>query len=669
MNPIVAHGPLRVASFVWRRGDGRKSLTIVCKATYELRPDISPLAREQEDIHAEDVHWGGDPRHSLRAPSDFVPFKQRADVLVTGHAYAPEGRTVRSLRAHLAVGALKKVISVYGDRSFLPTGELSEPAEFNKVPLCWERAAGGAGTVNPVGVTVNPFVFNKAWRWAPNIQPPEIFVATARDPFPPAGMGPLAPTWPDRLKKLGRFAVSWDHRGWSAHPLPGDVDAGYFNSAPPDQQAETIAPDERIELQNLHPAYPRLVTRLDGVVPHAVLRRPNHPDHPLNLRCDTLWIDTDRGICCLTWRGSIALEMAENGEIHVTIDQRRGATTPKAESPQHDSPGAYASRSGEPVGGAGEPLSAIETMTIDLGFLAAVRSPAVPFIPAAPGAAPSVAAAPPVRELPPPGADATATLAGPLFVEAKALPEGWTESAVAAPLEPEIAKTPPASPEEIAPPSIPAPSEDFATPTPRLPSEPFGLPRPALVGPIASAAPAEPSLPAMIGPIAGAAEPRAPVPPIATAFDPEAFSIEKWAAISAEIDKASRSRAEVLQAHELSDADFGAIDRHWKAALEKEAARGGYSLRFKFDTAYVGALERLRDRPISAREYAQILAASERRQVPAALLQMEMPAAAHMPVVRLWTGKLARDPKLSFEMIQAVAALREGPDDPPPQAS
>jgi len=80
--------------------------------------------------------------------------------------------------------------------------------------------------------------------------------------------------------------------------------------------------------------------------------------------------------------------------------------------------------------------------------------------------------------------------------------------------------------------------------------------------------------------------------------------------------------------------------------------------------AYVGALERLRNQPISASEYAQILAASEHRQVPAVLRDLEMPAAAHLPIVRLWTAKLARDPKLSFEMIQAVAALREGAASP-----
>jgi len=667
--PIVSKGPLKASSFVWRRGDGGRALTVVCKVTYELRPEISPPARAQDDINAEDIHWGGDERHSLRAPSDLVPFKQRADVLVTGHVYAPPGQSVRSLSVRLVVGAMEKSLAVYGDRSFLPSGQLSEPAELKKVPLCWERAAGGPGTSNPVGVSFNSMGHGGGWRWAPNVQPPEIVAASARDPLPPAGMGPLAPAWPDRSRKLGSFAASWDHRRWPDHPLPSDIDAAYFNSAPRNQQVDQIAPNELLILENLHPQYPRLATRLEGIVPKAVLRRharPGEPEKPLNLRCDTLWIDTDRSVCCVTWRGSIALETAEGGEIHVTGEGLRRAPS-AAESPRGSREASFASepRAGEPMSAGGGPESAVETVTIDLGLLAAVLGPAVPFVPAAPGAAPITVASVEVRERRPPELDATATLTAPLVVDEKALPAGWIAPSFIAPPEPIAAPTPPAPPEVISAP----PPEPMDSPSPRLPPEPFGLPRPALVGLIAPAAEPEPSPPPLIGPIARTAEPPEPAEPSAPAIDPEAFSIEKWAAISAEIDKASRPRAEVIRSHELTEIDVDAVERHWKAALGREAASGGYSLRFKHDAAYVGALERLRDRPISAPEYARILAASERRQVPAALREMELPEAAHMPIVRVWTGKLARDPKLSFEMIRAVADLREGPGSSAQEAS
>lgn len=672
--PIVSHYPMRAASFFWQGGNGRRALTVVCKATYELRPEVSPLAKDQDDIHTENVHWGGDERNSLWAPSDLVPFKRRVDVLVTGHVYPPREHPVRVLTARLVAGAVSKTIVVHGDRVFLPNGEFTEPAELKKrIPLCWERAAGGPGTSNPVGVAPNPFGSEAGRRWAPNVQPPGIYVASARDPIPPAGLGPLAPEWPDRAQKLGRFAASWDHRNWRAHPLPDDIDAGYFNSAPPDQQADHLAPDERIVLENLHPEFPRLVTRLDGVVPHAVLRRPEQPEQPINLRCDTLWIDTDRSVCCVTWRGSIPLEVAEGAEIHITAAGGRQALSPAVSGElldnddDDDSVLATLHRGALIIPGS-VPASVSETITGELRPF--VQEPPLPFVPAAPGAAPSLAS--PVASvataassasiaLDHPGADVTGTLLAPLMPATKDLPFGRTGSQGAVP------------PEPIAPPIPPAPPPYFAVPLP-----------PALVGPVEPASEQEPPSQSDARtqrppppPVPGASAPapqNEPAPAqsterTASAVDPEAFPIEQWAEISAEIDKAERPRAEVLCAHDLAEHDFAEIDRHWKAALGREAASSGFSLRFKHDAAYVGALERLRGRPLSASEYAQILAAAERRQVAAALRNLEMPAAAHLPIMRQWTAKLARDPRLSFEMIQAVAALREGATGPAPATS
>src|SRR4051812_9842683 len=110
---VLSHGPLRAAAFVWLAGDGRRALTVICKATYELCPGVSPLAQVQEEIHT-------DERRQAGAPSDLVPFKRRADILVIGHAYAPDGLPVRSLVARVTVGSMSKTLIVPGDRSSLP---------------------------------------------------------------------------------------------------------------------------------------------------------------------------------------------------------------------------------------------------------------------------------------------------------------------------------------------------------------------------------------------------------------------------------------------------------------------------------------------------------------------------------------------------------------------
>src|SRR5579862_5895730 len=96
--------PLRVASLVWQPRPSAFALTVVCKATYALVPGTAPLASLQDEPHTRDVPWGDDPRESLRFASDLAPFKRRADVLLVGHAHAPGGQPVLSLRARLHTG-------------------------------------------------------------------------------------------------------------------------------------------------------------------------------------------------------------------------------------------------------------------------------------------------------------------------------------------------------------------------------------------------------------------------------------------------------------------------------------------------------------------------------------------------------------------------------------
>lgn len=48
---------------------------------------------------------------ALALASEIVSFKQRPEVLVSGHAYAPEGRPVPSLVARLAVGGREELVS------------------------------------------------------------------------------------------------------------------------------------------------------------------------------------------------------------------------------------------------------------------------------------------------------------------------------------------------------------------------------------------------------------------------------------------------------------------------------------------------------------------------------------------------------------------------------
>jgi hypothetical protein len=305
---VSSTGPFRAASLAWTPRPGAAVLTVVCKATFQLRPGESPLAAEQDLPNEDDNHWNDDPSRSLYSPCDLVPHKARADVLLVGSAFAPRGQPARSLLVRLVVGEIDKSIEVFLDRAFAPGGKLREGPGFVKMPMRWERAAGGPDTWNPVGVRLRgpPDVHGNVA--VPNLQPPGLVVARPTDPVPPVAFGPIAATWPERQDKLGRLAGSWPRAGWTEQPLPDGIDPAYFNAAPRDQQLDTLRGDERILLENLHPEYPRLSTALPGIRPEAQVERPGRPIRLLEMRADTLWIDTDRGLCTLTWRAELPLD-------------------------------------------------------------------------------------------------------------------------------------------------------------------------------------------------------------------------------------------------------------------------------------------------------------------------------------------------------------------------
>ena len=143
MDAIPA-SPLRASSIFWQ-GSARV-LTVVCKATFALAPGESTLEADAEDIHEEDAHWDDDRARSIFAPSDLVPYKARAEVLLVGNAFAPRGEPVRSLIARMIVGEIDKSIEVQQDRAWNQDGALQEGALFSRMSLQYERAAGGPDT-------------------------------------------------------------------------------------------------------------------------------------------------------------------------------------------------------------------------------------------------------------------------------------------------------------------------------------------------------------------------------------------------------------------------------------------------------------------------------------------------------------------------------------------
>ena len=462
---IVSAGPLPVASVLWRPAPHAIALTFVARATFRLAPMESELADEQDAPVEEDTHWNDDPSRSLSAPSDLAPFKARADVILVGNAYAPRAEPVRSLVARLKVGEIDKSIEVFGDRTITQEGQLREGPRFVRVPLRWERAAGGPETHNPVGVRLDVEDAYGATA-LPNVQPTGLYVERRGQHVPPVGFGPIAPWWPARRELLGRHAATWPGARWMDHPLPSDVDPAFFNAAPRDQQLTTLRDDEPILLEHLHPDHPRLVTALPGVRPRARIERRGTQDE-VPMIADTLWIDAARGICTVTWRGRVPLDHpGEPGRIVIALEapQHRsplrstvridGSGRTMVEPPRPRPSSALPFVSGGPGEGAAaeatpiaDPITGAEedvTSTLS-GWTKGEKRAALPFVPAPADGA--TAQRPALRGFPA-GSRPTSPTAPPLFVSpSRPEPTPWSAAVtqerrpepVAAPIAPSLA--------------------------------------------------------------------------------------------------------------------------------------------------------------------------------------------------------------------------------------
>lgn len=324
---LVSLCPLHAWGFVWQSQDGRHAQTVVVKATFTLAPGKVTLAEEQDVANEEDGYWNDDPTRSVVAPSDKAPYKLRADVVLVGHAYAPNKQPTRSLMARLIVGDLDKAIEVFCDRAFrIHDGQLLEGPRFTKMRLSWERAAGGVDASNPIGIRFDAPPDTYGMVPIANLQPPGLFVSKRSDVFGPVCYGPIGPGWPGRKDRLSRAAANFPLPGWTDAPLPEGLDPTYFQAAPADQQVAELRPNERIVLENLHPEHARLVTALPGLRPRALVERATGEREEVTLVADTLLIDTDRGVCVVVWRGRIGLRHAqEAGRISVTMAEETEA--------------------------------------------------------------------------------------------------------------------------------------------------------------------------------------------------------------------------------------------------------------------------------------------------------------------------------------------------------
>lgn len=302
--------------FFDKRGEER--LVVAVKGTWILRERREPeLAEKPDEILVVDECYGEPGRSSVRYEADLAPPKLATDVALVGSAFAPSNDT-REMQVALRVGSLHKTARVVGERhwlfGFAGFWFASRVRPFRKVPLIWELAAGGSDDSpqrekhrsldlrNPLGRGFRSRRSRLAKRGA---LLPQIEASGRRRRRQPVGFGFIGPNWEPRRRYIGTYDERW--RDERCPLLPTDFDERFFNAAAPGLIANGhLRGNEPVEVVGCTPSG-RLAFRLPSGRPEVRAEFGRKDSEAIELRLDTVTIDTDAMKLFLLWRGSLVL--------------------------------------------------------------------------------------------------------------------------------------------------------------------------------------------------------------------------------------------------------------------------------------------------------------------------------------------------------------------------
>ncbi len=246
-----------------RDREGAEIWLVAVKATFDILPDGSTqVAKEQPPVLRVPEHHGEPGKSSIKYEADLVLTKKTTDVIVIGHACAPEGMAVTHTDVGFKLGTMQKVLRVFGDRVWGSFGATA-PQPFQKMPLVYERAFGGVDLKshqpekdwewrNPVGTGYAVSGRHASELALPNVEDPKHLISSWSDKPAPAGFGAIACHWQPRVGFSGTYDDNWMK---TRQPLLAeDMDDRYYQCAPLDQQTpEFLRGGEPVILHHLHP--------------------------------------------------------------------------------------------------------------------------------------------------------------------------------------------------------------------------------------------------------------------------------------------------------------------------------------------------------------------------------------------------------------------------------
>jgi len=315
--PIVNRTTLHAATAAWQVRPPQDSLTVIVKGTFDIVPGGAAMLREESDFLTGDLHVDDESDKSLLYASDFAIVKPRADVVLTGHAHAPNASTSAARVTFRFGGAqprgFERTLAVLGERTWKASAASrtpGPPAKWELMPLVYERAFGGAsGDANPVGT-------GRGDTPLPNLEDTRSPISAPVDAPAPACFAPVAATWQDRASRLGTYDDTWLATRWPY--FPSDFDWGYAQSAPSAQQVDHLTGDEPFEVIGMSIEHPRLKGTLPKVRVRAfAMETPaaGGDFFEIALRLDTASFDIDAMKLTLVWRGLVEVSDDEAPDL------------------------------------------------------------------------------------------------------------------------------------------------------------------------------------------------------------------------------------------------------------------------------------------------------------------------------------------------------------------
>ena len=309
--------PLTVAPLFLADRHGAETLLVVIKGTWRInRNGTLSVAEEQVPVRFEPVYSGDPTSSSLIHDADLVLEKPGTDFVLLGHAWAPKVG-VGSVDVTFAVGSVRKTVRVFGERIWmkcLGVVSMSKSAPFEKIPLVYERAFGGADTSwpdpkdhefsleNPVGLgflACKTRLETDGMR-LPNLEDPACLIKKPTDRPLPTGFGPIPPNWQPRAGYAGTYDDHW--RKYMSPLPPEDMDPRFHSSASPGLvSARHLTGTERVLVENASRAG-RLLFDLPGAVPRVSVMI-GATAQELEMRLDTIIIEPGEERLVLVWRG------------------------------------------------------------------------------------------------------------------------------------------------------------------------------------------------------------------------------------------------------------------------------------------------------------------------------------------------------------------------------